>query len=862
MDKRKIEMEASNSFQAAAYTIDLCDVISRLTDEEMRQCGTDTYELDSKECPFCHHSDCFKVNMAEEKPYFNCFSCNTAGDVTSFVAKYCDKRPLESLKFLQSNNFNEFEATRNEAVLSRKEPVAVNEASQKVLNVAATYYESKLSTNKSAYAYQLKERGRQFETLDKFNVGYTDGQLYQHLKSQNFTDKDIFGSGLVKENGRDFFSEGSFIYPHFNSDGEVCRFSIKPFTHDYLYQLSKQYWLNQTLFYGENTLIPSKRVIIVEGENDLLSVIDAGWQEGVIATIGQITKEQLNWLNENQEQYHFITCFDDDEAGNNYRVKVANLGIQHLQISSYKGLKDIDEYLSESHSLEELLSSATEVNKEITRHYPYISCEDVEPEYDLCTDMRRAERLVKISHGHVKYVNDIDKWLVFNGEKWESCGDNVLYEAAKLIPKLIEQEAQSLPYFENPANPKEESANEKRQNHFGQALKAEQVSSMKSTLLSFKTMPNISTNFNEFDSSSELIGMKNGVLNLDTGELLESSPDFMITKSCNASFNINSEAPVWLEFLDKAHSDYTDSDKADAIDYLQRFAGASLYGETKDRAFHFLYGKTGTGKSVFTNTLLEVLGDYSCVLSPESIMDRVRGGDARPDLLEIKGARLVVAPEAPQKCKLNEELMKRLTSAGDTMSVRPLYGEPVCFKPQATVILTGNHKPSITSGSDATWQRMRLIEFPYQVPRNEQDKELPKKLMQEADGIFLWAYNGFKKWQVDGLVPPPVIERLTREYQSEQSYLQNFIDDCCEVDKSHTIELEMLWKGYDNWSSSVKYGGMSRKSFVTMLKDHGFCAVRTTNCKQHLTNQKQYSAIKGLKLNSVNYASETHSYMM
>jgi hypothetical protein len=34
----------------------------------------------------------------------------------------------------------------------------------------------------------------------------------------------------------------------------------------------------------------------VEGENDLISVHEAGWQHGLIATIGQLSSSTVEWI--------------------------------------------------------------------------------------------------------------------------------------------------------------------------------------------------------------------------------------------------------------------------------------------------------------------------------------------------------------------------------------------------------------------------------------------------------------------------------------------------------------------------------------------------------------------------------------
>ena len=47
------------------------------------------------------------------------------------------------------------------------------------------------------------------------------------------------------------------------------------------------------------------------------------------------------------------------------------------------------------------------------------------------------------------------------------------------------------------------------------------------------------------------------------------------------------------------------------IAYLQKVFGYSLTGSTQEHALFFLYGTGANGKSVFVNTLADILGDYA-----------------------------------------------------------------------------------------------------------------------------------------------------------------------------------------------------------------------------------------------------------
>lgn len=72
-------------FQQIKEKVSIQDVLEHYQGESLVSCGSETLEFESKECPFCSHSDCFRVHDKGEESYYHCFSCGVSGDAISFV---------------------------------------------------------------------------------------------------------------------------------------------------------------------------------------------------------------------------------------------------------------------------------------------------------------------------------------------------------------------------------------------------------------------------------------------------------------------------------------------------------------------------------------------------------------------------------------------------------------------------------------------------------------------------------------------------------------------------------------------------------------------------------------------------------
>jgi 5S rRNA maturation endonuclease (ribonuclease M5) len=247
---------------------------------------------------------------------------------------------------------------------------------QQVFTLAAAYYHQGLLEGsdrpqpllggKTPSQYQTEHRKRKAESLSKYKIGYSDGGLTDYLDAVGISVELAVESGLVKQKKKDgklvpgqyhdFLPSNCFIYPHYVK-GRASHFTFKDPTKRLAYQLPKKCSLNHYTFYGQDTFSASEFLMLVEGENDWLAVMESGKSPATFAIIGQISGEQLEWLKNHCGEKKIITMFDPDDAGDKYRIKV------ELLRKHFKGLvhvkppedKDIDELLIGGADLEAIV---------------------------------------------------------------------------------------------------------------------------------------------------------------------------------------------------------------------------------------------------------------------------------------------------------------------------------------------------------------------------------------------------------------------------------------------------------------------------------------------------------------------------
>ena len=142
--------------------------------------------------------------------------------------------------------------------------------------------------------------------------------------------------------------------------------------------------------------------------------------------------------------------------------------------------------------------------------------------------------------------------------------------------------------------------------------------------------------------------------------------------------------------------------------------------------------------------------------------------------------------------------------------------------------LNTNHKPVIRGTDNAIWRRIRLIPFQYTIPEFLQEKDFPKKLVEELPSILNWALEGCLKWQEEGLDPPDEVILATNSYRGEMDVLGAFLEECCVREPSYEVSSKELYGKYKEWAEANGERVMTNTQFGRLLNEREFEKYRQT----------------------------------
>jgi putative DNA primase/helicase len=418
---------------------------------------------------------------------------------------------------------------------------------------------------------------------------------------------------------------------------------------------------------------------------------------------------------------------------------------------------------------------------------------------DLFTDTRVSKYFSELYSNELRYWTDAAKWLVNNGALWST---NVPGSAYPYIKGMIKQLYLIGQQIEDP---------KKRVEFISNILKLESHTRQTTLLTAAQFIPELVIKSDQLDQHPMLLNVRNGTIDLNTGVLRAHSSKDFITKLINVDYCTENQCPTFLDFLNHIFES-----NQDLIRYLQRYIGYCLTGRTDEQVLLFLHGTGENGKTTLANIVESLLFDYAITGGSASLLKQ-DNRTATNDIAAFFGARLVKISEFNDGERLDEARIKTLTG-GDRITCRFLYQEYFSYTPSYKIMLIGNHKPKVRGCDHGIWRRIHLLPFKVTI-KEEKDKGLPSKLINELPGILAWAVQGCLEWQKIGLQPPPEVLAEVAEYRRSEDIFQQWLDECCVLSEKHQTaasELHESFVSYSNWQQ------ISINKFGRMLAERNF----------------------------------------
>lgn len=317
--------------------------------------------------------------------------------------------------------------------------------------------------------------------------------------------------------------------------------------------------------------------------------------------------------------------------------------------------------------------------------------------------------------------------------------------------------------------------------------------------------------------NANLIAFKNGIYNVETGDLMDFSPDIIITNKINHNFNPSAYSELADKTLDKlACNDH------DVRLLLEEAIGYCFYRRNELRKSFILTGDKKNGKSTYLAVLKELLGDENT-----SSLDLNELGD-RFSSASLFGKLANIGDDIADDFISNPAIFKKIVS-GDWIKGENKGQKEFFFKPYCKLLFSANNIPRIKDKSGAVLDRLVIIPFDAQFSKDDPDFDpyIKYKLIHEdaLEYLILLGIQGLKRVLDNREFTQSLkVQKSIDEYKETNNPILLFFKEDIKIINEPTNE---VYKKYNEFCLANSFTPMSNIEFSKQVKKHFKLDIKT-----------------------------------
>lgn len=311
-------------------------------------------------------------------------------------------------------------------------------------------------------------------------------------------------------------------------------------------------------------------------------------------------------------------------------------------------------------------------------------------------------------------------------------------------------------------------------------------------------------------SDANLIAFKNGIYNIETDELLNFSPDYIITNKIN--YNFNPEA--YSELADKTFDKLACNDKSVRA-LLEEAIGYCFYRRNELRKSFILTGDKKNGKSTFLAMLKELLGDdNTAALDLNELADRFSSAS-------LFGKLANIGDDIGDEFIANPATFKKIVS-GDRIKGENKGQKEFFFNPYCKLLFSANNIPRIKDKSGAVLDRLVIIPFDAKFSRDDPDFDpyIKYKLIQEdvLEYLILLGIEGLKRvLHNQSFTKSKKVTKSIEEYEEANNPILLFFKEIT-IDEIMNESTKEAYQKYNEFCLANSFTPMSNIEFSKQIK--------------------------------------------
>lgn len=332
-------------------------------------------------------------------------------------------------------------------------------------------------------------------------------------------------------------------------------------------------------------------------------------------------------------------------------------------------------------------------------------------------------------------------------------------------------------------------------------------------------------------SPAKYICFRNGVLDIETGDLLPFSPDLVITNKINFDYVLGAYSAITDRTLNKLSCG-----DPQIRDLLEEVIGYVLYRRQELRKAFILIGDKANGKSTYLDMIETMLGDENTVaLDLKELGDRFKTA-------ELFGKLANIGDDIGDDFIPNPAVFKKLVS-GDRLNAERKGQDPFDFNSYAKLLFSANNIPRIKDKSGAVINRLVIIPFnaSFSSADPDYDPYIKYKLRSEQSMQYLIQVGvaGLRRvLERQEFTTSAKVQKELQEYEENNNPILLFFKEPLIIENQPT---RLIYRRYMEFCSENNFTPLSNIEFSKQVKKR--FAVEITHKKINGKTHRVFTSI-------------------
>ncbi|EHE7897952.1 hypothetical protein J0V14_004797 [Vibrio parahaemolyticus] len=310
-------------------------------------------------------------------------------------------------------------------------------------------------------------------------------------------------------------------------------------------------------------------------------------------------------------------------------------------------------------------------------------------------------------------------------------------------------------------------------------------------------------------SRDGLILMNNGVLDVNTGELLPHTMEYLSTNIIPFDYSPTATAPTWETFLNS-----TFENDQQRVQFIEEWLGYNLTRDYRYQKIAMLIGRQRSGKSTIMGILEAIQGttNYGTV--------DINGLGKDSKLHSLSSKLSIVVPDASNPNRFDSGAIignMKSISGGDSINFDRKYKTSVTTKFPGKISIVTNNVLNLQDDSGALAGRFLICPFNKSF-LGQEDTTLKARLMAELPGIINRCIVALRRLNARGkFVEPSIAQSFRDDVNDRANPLFPFIREKVTIDASERVPASQLYNAYCQWCVGERSRPLTNQAFKRAL---------------------------------------------